>query len=272
MKIASVHSSMFRNSTNLISDHQESALRRDPLTGEFINLASSASVYSLTGRLQNNGYPVSGEPFDPNDPLLRLGSSALVEDAAWQTHKETIRFVQPLLGQNAGYALAKAYVERFEELVPREDVAELVIREERINGRVSSTITGYSEPTTATTRLQAEASRWTRRTGNDLLADILTAELMDAQRILVNSAHWIAYRPYAAAHETEYIMMPKRPMRNIVATEEEEREDLARVYGQVIAQLNSEQGQDADYTSVWQMAPIPYCREISRMRIHIVAD
>ena len=169
------------------------------------------------------------------------------------------------LSLDTATALIDDYLQRLTELVPREDVAQWVITETCHSGLVTAEFTGYSGPTHHTRVVAEQARRWRQRASGDLLIDIMTAELLDGDRMLLNNAHWIAFAPYASAHHREIMIVPKAPARTLVATTDEEREDLATTYRQLMGALLRAFGPQLSYHATWTMAPIPHCREISRL-------
>lgn len=249
------------------------ALRRNPLTGTYVDLAVGDRAPGLARRLQGNALPLTAavQYANPDDPLLRLGASSRVSDGAWRTHREAAYEVPLAFTPELAEVLVTRYTSMFETLVPRTDIAELSILEECSAGQVQATVSGYLEPTARTQNLATEASRWARRTGGDLLADVLTAELVDGARILLNNRHWLAYLPYAPEAPLEILLVPKRASRNLVAITDSARADLLATYRQLYTLLFEVLGSGASFTALWSMAPIPWCREVSRLHLSITA-
>lgn len=260
-------------------DHRNLGIRRDPLTGEYISVSGTVPLLdSYSRRLQANGTLLEAEAAafagadyqdDAADPLSALEAGVLKPQEA--THLETIStFGQ--LSDSLVIALLGEYIDRFTELVPRRDISELSVKEMCVEGEVTAQIAGFTTPSDATETVDEQAQRWARRTGGDLLADVLVSELVASERILFTGDHWVAYVPYASAHPCEIMLLPKAPSRNLVAMTDSAQEDLQRTYRRALAALRRLSGVAASYTSTWHMVPIPHCRAVSRMRVHITAE
>ena len=134
----------------------------------------------------------------------------------------------------------------------------------------------YLTPRTATMLRQARAHR--ERTGRNLLEDVLAAELRSGRRIIAESEYWVAYVPAAAKWPVEVHLAPRdtsRPIPDLVALTEAEREDLASVYLELLGRLDrffpTEDGAPAKlpYISGWHQAPVGEGREDLRLHLQI---
>ncbi|MBF0808268.1 HIT domain-containing protein [Rothia nasimurium] len=249
-------------------------LRRDPLTGQYIPVPVNGARSTLAQRLQANALPLSTDVryANPSDPLLQLQSAQQSDDAFWQVHAETLwnrPLAQRQQDQRAYFARTIGAVE---SLLERSDIVDITIVEHHRQGRVISCLYGFSDATTRSQVIQGEAQRWNRRTGGDLLADVLTSELVDGSRILLNTEHWIAYIPYASTAPLEILVMPKQTSRSLAALSDAARDNLAEVTHRLFSLLCQVAGAEASFTACWNMAPASACPHVSRLHLRVTAD
>lgn len=256
---------------NLTTSHM---LRRNPFTGKYVQTQIRGQANTPMQHLQTNALPTDADMLclNPADPLLHLTASRIFPHSSNRSHREVVSETPQGFTPGLAKELIKNYTQLFERLIPRKDISELRIIERSTAGQVLSTVSGYQQPTAFTQNLQTEARLWAQRTGGDLLADVLTSEVVDHKRIVFKGKHWIAFVPYAAEHPFELRIMPKRASRNLVAITESSHQDLVQTYTQVYALLTKALSSQANFTAIWNMAPIPFCREISRMHITISAQ
>ncbi|QTE29996.1 galactose-1-phosphate uridylyltransferase [Pengzhenrongella sicca] len=92
--------------------------------------------------------------------------------------------------------------------------------------------------TPRTQALLAQARAHHERTGGLLGRDILDAELRAGTRIVLESEHWVAYVPFAARWPVEVHLAPRRDVPDLPALTDAERADLATVYLRLLAMLD----------------------------------
>jgi UDPglucose--hexose-1-phosphate uridylyltransferase len=113
------------------------------------------------------------------------------------------------------------------------------------------------------------------RTGRLLGADVLAAELEAGERVVVDGEHWTAYVPYAARWPVEVHLAPQRDVPDLVALDDAERDDLARVYLDVLRRLDryyvDEEGEPRTlpYIAAWHQAPAKVGRDVSRLHLQV---
>lgn len=132
----------------------------------------------------------------------------------------------------------------------------------------------YLMPKTETMLRQARAHR--EKTGRNLLADVLAAELRSGRRIVLESEHWVAYVPMAARWPIEIHLAPRRDVADLPALTDAEREDLATVYLELLGRMDrffpaAEDGTPtkAPYISAWHQAPVREGRDDLRLHLQI---
>lgn len=258
--------------------HENFDVRRNPLTGELVSIRAThpARLTSRLHALVSNAGPLAIEKqsfsslSNAEDPLKHL-QDAPGYNLQSAVHQERIS-TAPASVVRSAQILFEQYIHRFEELVPQPNIAELLIEEHHIAGGANALISGFSAPTHLTETINYQAERWARRRAADLLADVLVSELVDQTRVILNTAHWVAFVPYAALSPVHVMVLPKAPRRNLVGMIDAEQLELSELHQQICALLSQFLEDDAELRAQWSMAPIPQCRAVSRMRVEFLAS
>jgi UDPglucose--hexose-1-phosphate uridylyltransferase len=82
--------------------------------------------------------------------------------------------------------------------------------------------------------LMREARAHHERTGGNLLRDILDAELAAGERIVFTTEHWVCYVPEAARWPVEAHLAPRRDVASLPELTDAERDDLAAAYQRLL--------------------------------------
>ncbi|KRF22339.1 galactose-1-phosphate uridylyltransferase [Phycicoccus sp. Soil802] len=133
----------------------------------------------------------------------------------------------------------------------------------------------YVPQRTATILRQAQAHH--ERTGRLLGSDLLVEELAEGARIVTESAHWVAYVPFAARWPVEVHLAPRRDAPDLPALTGDERDDLATVYLDLLRRLDrfyvAPDGSSVrlPYIAGWHQAPVGEGREVSRLHLQIMS-
>jgi UDPglucose--hexose-1-phosphate uridylyltransferase len=115
------------------------------------------------------------------------------------------------------------------------------------------------------------------RTGRLLGADILAAERESGKRIVITSEHWTAYVPFAARWPVEVHLVPNRDVPDLPALTAAERDDLARVYLDLMRRLDryytAADGSPIrlPYIAGWHQAPVRQGRDVSRLHLQLMS-
>jgi UDPglucose--hexose-1-phosphate uridylyltransferase len=123
----------------------------------------------------------------------------------------------------------------------------------------------------------AQATEHHARTGRLLGADILLAELEAKVRIVTESEHWVAYVPFAARWPVELHLAPRRDVPDLPSLTSSERDDLARVYLDLLQRLDryyvAKDGSPIrlPYIAGWHQAPSRRGREVSRLHLQVMS-
>ncbi|WP_076262856.1 galactose-1-phosphate uridylyltransferase [Intrasporangium flavum] len=128
-----------------------------------------------------------------------------------------------------------------------------------------------------TRQLLDAAERHLERTGRLLGADLLAAEREDGSRVVIEGRHWTAYVPFAARWPVEVHLAPHRDVPDLVALDDDERDDLAAVYHDLLGRLDryyvAEDGSPValPYIAAWQQAPAKVGRDASRLHLQLMS-
>ena len=114
--------------------------------------------------------------------------------------------------------------------------------------------------------------RHRERTGQCLQCVQLAAELAARARIVSESDSWVAYVPHAARWPYEVRVVPRDHVADLVALEDAERDDLARVYRDVLRRFDGLFDTPTPYISGWQQAPVRSGGEQDRQIWHLAAE
>lgn len=131
----------------------------------------------------------------------------------------------------------------------------------------------YVTPRTQAMLRQARAHH--EATGRVLLRDVLDAELRHGERVVLESAHWVAYVPYAARWPVEVHLAPRRDVPDLPALTDAEKADLSTTYLTLLRRLD-QFFVDGDggaiplpYISGWHQAPVHEGRDVSRLHLQL---
>ncbi|MDQ1287994.1 MAG: UDPglucose--hexose-phosphate uridylyltransferase [Actinomycetota bacterium] len=132
-------------------------------------------------------------------------------------------------------------------------------------------IYAYPFVTPRTSALLRQAAEHRRRTGRNLLADVLDAERRSGARVVLAGEHWTAYVPAAARWPVEVHLAPHRDVPDLAALDDAERDELAHVYLDLLRRADRYfDGVTAlPYIAGWQQAPVGEGRELGRLYLQL---
>ncbi|MET9290520.1 galactose-1-phosphate uridylyltransferase [Streptomyces sp. NPDC003077] len=107
--------------------------------------------------------------------------------------------------------------------------------------------------------------------GRNLFDDILADEVVDGRRIVWEGAHWLAFVPYAAHWPYEVHLYPKRRVPDLLALDEDAREEFPRVYLELLRRFDRIFGEGeppTPYISAWHQAPL-HARDRAEFALHL---
>jgi UDPglucose--hexose-1-phosphate uridylyltransferase len=107
------------------------------------------------------------------------------------------------------------------------------------------------------------------RVGTCLQCDLLTAECDDGSRVVTASTHWVAYVPFAARWPYEVRLVPRRHLPDLPALDDDQRDDLARIYLRVLQAFDRLFDTPTPYIAGWQQAPVRRDRDVWHLAAEI---
>ncbi|MDP9418542.1 MAG: galactose-1-phosphate uridylyltransferase [Actinomycetota bacterium] len=120
-----------------------------------------------------------------------------------------------------------------------------------------------------TRRMLESARRHQERTGRNLFADVLAAERSAGVRVVTESEHWTAFVPAAARWPVEVHLFPHRHVPDIPALTDAERDDLARLYLDVLRRLDALYDAPLPYIAAWHQAPARVDRDLAYLHLQV---
>jgi UDPglucose--hexose-1-phosphate uridylyltransferase len=113
-------------------------------------------------------------------------------------------------------------------------------------------IYGYPFVTPRTRKLRDSIARY----GPSLMADILEFEA-SSERLLVAGEHFTAFVPFAARWPVEVHVLPHRPVPDLAAASDAERDEIAVLYPRLLRALDRLYDGPTPYIAAWHQAPVP---------------
>ncbi|QGV80202.1 galactose-1-phosphate uridylyltransferase [Streptomyces ficellus] len=114
----------------------------------------------------------------------------------------------------------------------------------------------FTTPRTALMLRSLEEHR--ASTGRNLFDDLLARELGQAERVVLETAEWVAFVPYAAHWPYEVHLYPKRRVPDLRALDEDARAGFPQVYLELLRRFDRIFGEaepPTPYISAWHQAP-----------------
>ncbi|MBM2620944.1 galactose-1-phosphate uridylyltransferase [Actinoplanes sp. LDG1-06] len=102
-----------------------------------------------------------------------------------------------------------------------------------------------------------------------LFADILAAERRARTRVVASTEHWTAYVPAAARWPVEVHLAPHRDVPDLPALTDDERDDLAVIYLDVLGRLDRYYDEPLPYISGVFQAPVRQGRDLFRLHLQV---
>ncbi|RIV38734.1 galactose-1-phosphate uridylyltransferase [Micromonospora radicis] len=121
-----------------------------------------------------------------------------------------------------------------------------------------------------TRSLLAAARRHAERTdGRNLYADVLAAERAAGDRVVATNEHWTAYVPAAARWPFEVHVAPHRPVPDIPALTEAERDAFGPLYLDLLRRFDGLFDSPMPYIAAWHQAPVRVDRELGHLHLQL---
>lgn len=114
------------------------------------------------------------------------------------------------------------------------------------------------------------ARRHAERTGGrNLYADVLAAERAAGERVVAGNEHWTAYVPAAARWPFEVHVAPHRPVPNIPALDDAERDAFGPLYLDLLRRFDRLFDRPMPYISAWHQAPVHAAPELGHLHLQL---
>ncbi|SFA74271.1 UDPglucose--hexose-1-phosphate uridylyltransferase [Amycolatopsis marina] len=130
-------------------------------------------------------------------------------------------------------------------------------------------IYAYPFVTPRTRRMWEVARRHRQRTGGDLHTDVIAAERAAGERVLVETAHWVAFVPAAARWPVEVHCYPLRRVRTIPELTDTERDDFALLYLDILQRFDRLYDAPLPYISAWHQGPVNDSEDLGYLHLQL---
>ena len=283
-----------------------SELRRDPLTGEWVIIASHrqgrthfppSEACPLCPTSPGNLTEIPADDYDvvvfenrfpsltvgSRDGMTAGGPTPLLERRSSQGRCEVVCFSADHAASFADLPPARvgliveALIDRCCELAALPGVRQVFPFENRgreIGVTLShphGQIYAYPFVTPRTQRMLETARRHHEATGRNLFADVLRAEQRTGERVVRRSEHWTAFVPSAARWPVEVHLYPNRRTRQLADLTPSERDDFAVVYLDLLNRLDLLYGEPMPYMAGWYQAPVQGGHEHAYLHLRYIS-
>jgi len=123
-------------------------------------------------------------------------------------------------------------------------------------------------PPRAATEL-AQAQAYQQEHGRSLFGDIIAAESAAGTRVIVENAEWIAFVPFAARWPIEVHFYPKRQVPDIPALDDAARDGFVELYLDVLQRFDRLYAEPTPYIAAWQQAPAREHRDVAWLHLEL---
>jgi UDPglucose--hexose-1-phosphate uridylyltransferase len=130
-------------------------------------------------------------------------------------------------------------------------------------------IYGYPYVTPRIHQMIAAAERHRAATGRELFADVLAAEQKAEVRVVRQGEHWTLFVPAAARWPVEVHLMPHRHVPDLAALSDDERDELAELYADLLRRCDALYETPLPYVAAWHQAPVRTGRDLIRLHLQL---
>jgi len=106
--------------------------------------------------------------------------------------------------------------------------------------------------------------------GPELFESILQFERA-SERVVISGEHWTAFVPFAARWPIEVHMLPHRHIPDFAATSSEERDELATLYLRLLRGIDALYDTPTPYIAAWHQAPVIESRADIRLMLQVTS-
>jgi UDPglucose--hexose-1-phosphate uridylyltransferase len=215
--------------------------------------------------------PIAGER--PPGELLAVRPAAGRSEVICFSDQHDLSFADLSAAQAAD--VLWVWADRTRELARLPGVAQVICFENRgreIGATLShphGQIHAYPFVTPRTSRMTAAAADWRQHSGRNLFEDIVAAEQQAAARIIAEGAHWVAFVPHAARWPYEVHLYPRQRVPDLPALPEAARAEFCELYLDLLGRFDRLFGMPAPYISAWHQAPVRDGQGRSEFALHL---
>jgi UDPglucose--hexose-1-phosphate uridylyltransferase len=130
-------------------------------------------------------------------------------------------------------------------------------------------IYGYPFVAPVERRMLDSARRYRDRSGQNLFADMLEAEVNAGTRVVARSEYWTAFVPVAARWPVEVHLYPNRRVADLPALNDQERDDFAGIYLDLLQRGDRLYGRPLPYIAAWYQAPVRIDRDLTYLHLRL---
>jgi UDPglucose--hexose-1-phosphate uridylyltransferase len=120
-----------------------------------------------------------------------------------------------------------------------------------------------------TLRMLRSARLHRERAGECLFCALLAAERAAGVRLVAETERWTAFVPHAARWPFEVHLSPRRHLPDLPALQDGEREELARLYPEVLRRFDGVFGAKMPYIAAWHQAPVRVDRDLAHLYLQV---
>jgi UDPglucose--hexose-1-phosphate uridylyltransferase len=106
------------------------------------------------------------------------------------------------------------------------------------------------------------------RTGRNLFDEVLAAE-QAGPRVVARTEHWTAFVPAAARWPVELHVYPNQRALDLTELDDEQRDDFAALYLDLLRGLDAFYGVPMPYISAWYQAPLHAYRDVASLHLEL---
>jgi UDPglucose--hexose-1-phosphate uridylyltransferase len=106
--------------------------------------------------------------------------------------------------------------------------------------------------------------------GPGLMADILAFE-QKSERVLIRGEHFTVFVPFAARWPIEIHMIAHRQVPDFAATTSQERDEIAVLYKRIVSALDLLYDTPTPYIAAWHQAPVRRARDTARLMLQVTS-
>lgn len=132
-------------------------------------------------------------------------------------------------------------------------------------------IYAYPFVTPRTRRMLDVAETHLHRSGSNLFADVIADEERVGTRVVATTEHWLAFVPAAARWPFELHLFPRRQVPDLPGLHDDERDDLAGLYLDVLGRLDRLHDDPMPYIAAWHQAPVRSGRSLAYLHLQIAS-